>query len=82
VSKDPEQEGYEAINTLVGSLAKAFGLEGMDAARAVETGKMILKLGIDAAGDRYVEATFQGKVAIVYPGGAKPEMDAEKPRKG
>lgn len=71
-----EQEAYDEINTLVGSLAKAFDLEGTAAARAVETGAMTLKLGTDAAGDRYVEACFQGKVAVVYPGAAKPEMVA------
>lgn len=81
MSNPTEQEAYDEINTLLGSLAKAFDMEGLDAARAVETGKMTLKLGIDAAGDRYVEATFQGKVAVVYPGQAKPEMDAGKPRK-
>ena len=71
-----EQESYDEINALVGSLAKAFDLEGTVAARAVETGAMVLKLGVDAAGDRYVEACFQGKVAVVYPGAAKPEMTA------
>ncbi len=78
MSNQTEQEAFDEINTLLGSLAQAFDMEGLDAARAVETGRMILKLGIDAAGDRYVEATFQGKVAVVYPGRAKPEMDAGK----
>lgn len=81
MSNQTEQEAYDEINTLLGSLAKAFDMEGLDAARAVETGTMTLKLGIDATGDRYVEATFQGKVAVVYPGQAKPEMAAGKPRK-
>lgn len=72
-----EGEMYDEINTLVGSLAKAYDIEGTDAARAVENGSMTLELGIDAEGDKYVKATFRGKVAIVYPGGAKADMDAK-----
>jgi len=72
-----EGEMYEEINTLVGSLAKAYGIEGTDAARALENGSMTLDLGVDAAGDKYVKAVFHGKVAVVYPGAAKAEMDAK-----
>lgn len=72
MSKDDEM--YDEINTLVGSLAHAFDLEGPQAAKAVETGAMTLKLGVDAEGDRYVRAEFQGKMVMVYPGRAKEEM--------
>jgi len=72
-----EGEMYDEINTLVGSLAKAYDIEGTDAARAVENGSMRLELGVDASGDKYVKATFRGKVAVVYPGAAKAEMDAK-----
>jgi len=81
VSDKSEQEAYDEINTLVGSLAKAFEMDGLEAARAVENGAMMLRLGVDEAGDRFIEAAFQGKVAVVYPGGAKPEMDKGKTRK-
>lgn len=76
-----QDEMYEEINTLLGSLASAYGIEGKDAAKAVETGAMTLKLGIDAEGDRYVRAEFQGKMMMVYPGSAKEEMvkQARKP---
>ncbi len=72
MSKDDEM--YDEINTLVGSLAQAFNLEGPQAAKAVETGAMTLQLGVDGEGDRYVRAEFQGKMVMVYPGQAKEEM--------
>lgn len=71
-----QDEMYDEINTLVGSLASAYGIEGKDAAKAVETGAMTLKLGVDGEGDRFVQAEFQGKVMVVYPGSAKPHMEA------
>lgn len=72
-----DDEMYDEINTLVGSLAHAFDLEGPQAAKAVEAGAMTLQLGVDAEGDRYVRAEFQGKMVMVYPGRAKEDMVKE-----
>lgn len=76
MAKD-EGEMYDEINTLVGSLAHAFDLEGPQVAKAVEAGAMSLQLGVDKEGDRYVRAEFQGKMVMVYPGAAKQEMVAQ-----
>ncbi len=64
-------EMYDEINVLLGSLGKAFSMEGIDVAKAIEKGQMLMRLGADGDGDRFVEATYNGKVALVYPGSAK-----------
>jgi len=74
---DQQQEMHDEINVLVGSLAKAFKMEGPEAAKALEEGHMVLNLGTDADGERFVEANFKGQVAFVYPGSAKQHMTSE-----
>lgn len=74
---DQQQEMYDEINVLVASLARAFKIEGKDAAKALEGGDMLLNLGVDKDGDRFVEAHYKGAVAFVYPGGAKADITPE-----
>jgi len=66
---------YDEINVLLASLGRAFKVKGEVVAKAIETGDMMLNLGTDKDGDRYVEASYKGEVALVYPGSAKDNME-------
>ncbi len=52
----PQSELYEQINTLFGTLAEAYKLEGETLARALEDGSMQLEMGEDENGNRFVLA--------------------------
>jgi hypothetical protein len=75
---EQQPEMYDEINVLLGSLGKAFSMEGADVAKAIEKGEMHMRLGSDADGDRFVEANYNGKVALVYPGSAKGHMAPDR----
>ncbi|MBK1665716.1 hypothetical protein CKO38_10225 [Rhodospirillum rubrum] len=50
---------FDEINTLFGTIAEAFALEGDALARALEDGSMTLERGEDQDGNRFVAATLE-----------------------
>lgn len=78
-----EREHYDEINTLVASVAKVLGLDDKEAAGELESGKIVLSMGEDDDGNRYVQVTrgeAEGRIyqgAVRYAPGAEPKDDPE-----
>lgn len=62
------REMFEEINALIGSIAKAFDVGEGDVVAAIEQGGLGMELITDSEGRNCVEATYQGRVARIYPG--------------
>jgi hypothetical protein len=73
---DP-REMYSEIAALIAALAKSFAIKDSAAAAAVESGAMALEFARDANGNRYVAATYDGKLARVYQGAIKHDGGAD-----
>lgn len=74
------REHYQEISTLIASVAKALGLPDDQVAKDIETGAIVLGMGEDDNGNRFIEARrgaavgriFQG--AIRYAEGVEPSV--------
>jgi hypothetical protein len=71
MQKPETREMYAEIASLVASVAKVLALTEADTIAAIERGAITLDFREDAHGNRYVAATYQGRVARVYQGAVK-----------
>jgi hypothetical protein len=63
-----EREHYDAINALVGSIAKAHGLDDKQVASELESGVITLSKQVDENAEHYISAVRQGAEARIYQG--------------
>jgi hypothetical protein len=68
-----EREMYAEMNALLAAIAKAFGIEAEQAARAVEAGEVVIDMQEDPLGERYLAARYQGRSAKIYQGAIRYE---------
>jgi hypothetical protein len=62
------REMYAEVNALVGAIAKALDLTDEAAVKALEDRSLSLVFGEDEAGQRFVEASHEGRSARIYQG--------------
>jgi len=70
------REMYSEIAALIAALAKTFTIKDSEAAAAIESGEMVLEFARDTNGNRFVAATFAGRVARIYQGAIKHDESA------
>ncbi len=71
---DP-REMFGEISALMGSIAKAFGLDESAVTSALEHGDIDMSFETDSNGNRFVLAHYQDQVARLYPGAIKQESE-------
>ncbi|MGC2854740.1 hypothetical protein ACM64Y_04625 [Novispirillum sp. DQ9] len=69
------REHYDEINALVGAIAKALGLPDKDVAAEIESGAIVLGMGEDDNGNRYIEVRRGDVTAQVYQGAIRHAPD-------
>lgn len=74
MSEDP-REGYTGVNALMASIGQAFDLQAEVAARAVETGEIVLSMDRDEKGRPFVLATTGDRSVRIYRGAVRPAPD-------
>lgn len=62
------REHYEEINALVGAIAKALEMPDKDVAQEIESGAIVLSLGEDDNGNRFIDVRRGERTAQVYQG--------------
>lgn len=75
------KEMYDEIATLLGTIAKALEVPEDQVAKAVEDGGVVIEMGVDDNGRRYVRASRDGRAARIYDGAILYE-DQAPPREG
>lgn len=68
-----QREMFDEITALMGGVAKAFDLSESDAIAAIEAGSIEMKFDSDSNGNRFVLASYEGKIARLYAGAIKSE---------
>jgi hypothetical protein len=62
------REMYSEVNALVGAIAKALELTNEATVKALEDQSLSLLFGEDEEGQRFVEASHEGRSARIYQG--------------
>ncbi len=68
-----QREMFDEISALVGGLMKAFDLDEAAVISALENNAFEMTFDVDANGNRFVLATYEGRSARLYAGAVKLE---------
>jgi len=59
---------FSEMNALLGAIAKAFGAQAEQVARAIEAGEIAIEMQEDDRGERFLAVQYQGRSAKLYQG--------------